>query len=102
MGRYIDAEKIKLTADSTLLDVDGSTLLSLSDVRKSISQTPTEDVVPVVRCRDCKFSEEYKTGGAFPQRFLFCRGRFVEDDEFCSHGRPVRDAQTLAGRGDST
>ncbi len=45
MPRYIDVSKIKLV--SITLDADGDALVSLSDVRKAIEQTPTEDVVEV-------------------------------------------------------
>lgn len=44
--RYIDANKIKLTG-ITFSDVNNEVYFSLSDVRKAIEQTPTEDVVEV-------------------------------------------------------
>ena len=46
MPRYIDANKIKLTG-LTFEDVNNEVYFSLSDVRKAIEQTPTEDVVEV-------------------------------------------------------
>lgn len=45
MARYIDVEKIKLTAN-TMVDDSGEVYVALSDVRKSIALTPTADVAP--------------------------------------------------------
>ena len=42
MGRYIDAEKIKITAD-TMIE-DGECYVPLSAVKQAIARTPTEDV----------------------------------------------------------
>lgn len=53
MPRYIDANEIKITAQ--MATEDGDVLVSLSDVRKAIEQTPTADVVEVVRCKECKY-----------------------------------------------
>ena len=44
--RYIDANKILFVGDS-FKDDSGETLVSLSDIRKAIEQTPTADVVEV-------------------------------------------------------
>lgn len=57
MPRYIDANKIKLTG-ITFSDVNNEVYFSLSDVRKAIEQTPTADVVEVVRCKDCKYQDD--------------------------------------------
>ena len=46
MSRFIDANKIKLTA-LTKLDEDEDTLVYLSDVIQAIAQTPTEDVAAI-------------------------------------------------------
>lgn len=54
MARHIDPSKIKLSG-MTFQDVNNEVYFSLSDVRKAIDQTPTEDVVEVVRCKDCKY-----------------------------------------------
>lgn len=52
MSRYVDAEKIELRLP-TFKDGQGEVYVPLSEVKKCISLTPTEDVVPVVRCKDC-------------------------------------------------
>lgn len=46
MTRYIDVDKIKFSGES-FNDADGDALVSLSDVRKAIEQTPIADVVEV-------------------------------------------------------
>lgn len=61
MKKYINPEKVDLRLPCGI-DESGEVLLPLSAVRAAIAQTPGEDVVEVVRCRDCKF--------------------FVKDDEF--------------------
>ena len=53
MSRYIDANKIRLPSDS-LLDENGDALVSVRDVRNALAQTPTAEVVEVVRCKDGK------------------------------------------------
>lgn len=57
MSRYIDAEKIELRLP-TFKDGQGEVYVPLSEVKKCISLTPTEDVAPVVRCKDCSFFRE--------------------------------------------
>lgn len=50
MSRYIDADKIPYT-----ISEDGC--LDDFAYRYDINEVPTADVVPVVRCKDCKYSE---------------------------------------------
>ena len=45
MPKYIDVEKIRLTAVGTV-DEDGDILVSVRDVKRAIEQTPAADVVP--------------------------------------------------------
>lgn len=56
MGRYIDVEKIKITADTMI--ADGECYVPLSAVKQAIAQAPTEDVVRVVRRKNCKYFRE--------------------------------------------
>lgn len=97
MGRYIDESKIKITADKTLADDDGAILLSLDDVRRSISQTPEEDVVKVVRCKDCKFykASEKLAPTKFCYRLLDYDGKPVgynfSNEDFCSYAERITE-----------
>ena len=64
-------------------------------VRSIVSRTPAADVVPVVRCRDCKY---YRVSTMLaPNKFCFRLKHPVEDrhigynfapDDFCSYGCP--------------
>ena len=45
--------------------------------RKIMETWPAADVVPVVRCKDCR---SYENG------FCFRHARFMFKDEFCSNG----------------
>ena len=56
MARYIDENKIKFNG-FTFEDADKEVYIRLSDVRQAIAQTPTEDVVEVVRCEKCKYGD---------------------------------------------
>lgn len=55
MQRYIDASKIRLPAETAIDPVDLEAYVPLSAVRRAIALTPTEDVVKVVRCKDCRY-----------------------------------------------
>ena len=46
MARYIDARKIKLTGDVSY-DNENNLFVTIEDVKRAISQTPTADVVEV-------------------------------------------------------
>lgn len=62
MPTYIDMDKIKITAH-TLEDPDTHDIyVSLIDVRQSVRQTPVEDVVEVVRCKDCAYYQDNNGG----------------------------------------
>lgn len=76
MPRYIDADK--LIAGGWRLERQASSGKILSVM--SIADVPTADVVEVVRCGNCKHSNEDGT---------ICRysvGRAVEPTHYCSYG----------------
>lgn len=64
MPRYIDPAKIDLRLPCGI-DDGGEVLLPLSAVRAAIAQTPSKDVVEVVRCKDCEFYGENSLGVMF-------------------------------------
>ena len=47
MKRYIDANKIRITA-IPFKNTNGGVFFELSDIRRAIEQAPTEDVEPIV------------------------------------------------------
>lgn len=51
------------------------------DIMDWIDDVPAADVVPVVRCKDCRYSMDDKIFGG-----MWCRGRKVTPDWFCADG----------------
>ena len=51
---------------------------------KGADNAPTADVVEVVRCKDCKYSQRY----AFKTHLVYCRDLHVDRmlNDFCSYG----------------
>ncbi len=88
MAEYIERERLlhRFNIDD-MMNVNG-TLISLNDARNIISNFPTEDVVPVVRCRDCK----HRTKETRWTRAGFCGRRGAGDhflappDGYCCYG----------------
>ena len=62
-------------------DVDHAQGTDGREVVQILSDIPAADVVPVVRCKDCKFrdNDDFCTGRGFP-----CQ--LVPDDGFCDKG----------------
>ena len=76
--RLIDADAVKFEVEYGY-DNYGVLLVPYRDIKKSIEATKTVDAVPVVRCKDCKY-----TGGDF----VCYRGVMVQHkpEDFCSYG----------------
>lgn len=55
-----------------------------SKIQRLIADTPTVDAVPVVRCRDCKYSYEDIFGRCCSHGP--CKDWVVLDDSFCGQG----------------
>ena len=77
--RLIDADALKI--DLTRF-YDGEVV-----ARKLIDEQPTVDAVPVVRCKDCRFSDWYTAVNG--KRYCYCMetgasGR--NENDFCSYG----------------
>ena len=77
--RLIDADELKgkAVADPD----DGEHFVYCQD----IDEAPTVDAVPVVRCKDCVYSQSAKIN---KKGFLICpaSGMEITDDDFCSYG----------------
>ena len=58
----------------------GQCLCDIVDFQEILDDTPNADVVPVVRCENCIYANDYGT---------ICRygvGREVEPEHYCSYG----------------
>ena len=76
--RLIDADAVKFRVEYGY-DNHGVLLVPYRDIKKSMEATKTVDAVPVVRCKDCKY-----TGSDF----VCYRGVMVQHkpEDFCSYG----------------
>lgn len=101
MDEYIDRKRLlrKFNIDD-MMNVNG-TLISLREARETISNFPAADVVPVVRCGDCKYStlpsvqtQIYGKPGTRPchNKKSPCNRRNVFSDDFCRYGDRKNDA----------
>ncbi|MBQ2968689.1 MAG: hypothetical protein IJE10_11305 [Clostridia bacterium] len=81
MARYIDINEIKFTG-AVFEDRDGEIYIKLSDVKQSIEQTPTADVVEVIRCKDCDVPHNKWTGCPNLNGFI------PPSDFYCAKGTP--------------
>ena len=88
--RYIDADKTddvirKLKADDHYISEQRE-----KSIYKMLSFFPTEDVVEVVRCKDCYFAEPIKGTVGF---YTCMSGLLVGENHFCSYGKRREDEQ---------
>jgi len=93
MARYIDADLLlKDIGESVVFTVrNAETSPELRGARKiidRIKQSPTADVVEVVRCKDCKHCQQYQKWNF--DKYLGCNFNEeiyeVEPNHFCSYG----------------
>lgn len=87
MGRYIDADKLKNEIDEWL-DSVGSALIGkglsyYGELIGCIEDTPTSDVVEVVRCGDCK--HRFLNHKCLNQNSGYYE-RERNSNDFCSYG----------------
>ena len=54
----------------------------ISIIKYAVADAPTVDAVEVVRCKDCKFQDSYRSGSVF----CFNHGMSKQYDDFCSYG----------------
>lgn len=93
MARYIDANEAIQIIDNyaKAIDYERDICKVVIDAIKDIVSVicPTADVVEVVRCKDCKYSERYEAcNGSFPLR---CNNPVdfqigIPENHFCSYG----------------
>lgn len=82
--RTIDADKLV----DMLYDNEFAALCPLDEGSGVVDACPTVDAVPVVRCKDCKYSCKDRNGRTC-EGYWYELSEFavpVEDDGFCSYG----------------
>lgn len=77
MARYIDAEKLK--ADHFVASTTANTTNYLYVSLSQIENSPTADVVEVVRCKECKHKDR-------DQWYCYKLGVWIRYLEYCSYG----------------
>lgn len=97
MSRYIDADafdkEILSGWVSQALGVSHRRKYTIGEIRGMIQKRPTADVVPVVRCKDCKHR---KNGGLHRSEkdgwtVVYDVPCNLGDDGFCSRGEKVTE-----------
>lgn len=83
--RLIDAEALRREIDCCDFDSQTDKLT----ICQQISEAPTVDAVPVVRCRECKYSYESISGRSCTMGP--CVDCIVPEGFFCSYGEREED-----------
>lgn len=76
MSRYIDADKLART-----YMLKGKDKLRLATVINELELAPAEDVVEVVRCKDCKHYRTDEDGWC-----IYHEDCYLKPDDYCSYG----------------
>ena len=87
MSRYIDADSLKKQVERLQDCYNGfSDTYDKACIIGLIDEEPTADVVPVVRCKDCKHKYAYNN-------VWLCRfgGKILGCDGYCSYGEQVTE-----------
>lgn len=58
----------------------------LSDVFNSVLALPSADAVEVVRCKDCRYWQEYQEGHYPNESCPWDKGETPDEDDYCSFG----------------
>ena len=85
MRKYIDVEKIDFRLPYYEDEDGGDALVSLKAVKRCIAMTPSEDVIWVVRCKNCRFWQD-NNGGYPHEECRWGRDETPDADDFCSYG----------------
>ena len=88
MARYIDAEKLDNDgwSASRTYPQDAHTMVYET---KKMTDFPAADVVPVVRCKDCRWFDLTDPCGTLTPNAHRCKRvtrLWMEDDTFCAYG----------------
>lgn len=94
MSRYIDSEAIMEIARDGYHSDFGRSMADLTSLRELIEDTPTADVVEVVRCKDCKYRGAMLS---VPKGVFYTCKKYLlpycKPDDYCSYGERM-DGET--------
>lgn len=88
MAEYIDREaaiKAVEKADYTAI-ADDADSCKADYIREVIESVPAVDVVPVVRCKDCKYAYINSFSAASGVALCSSSAKVMQQDDFCSYG----------------
>ena len=87
MSRYIEREAVMKTARDGYHSDFGKSMADLTSLREVLEDTPTADVVEVVRCKDCKYRGSRLS---IPTGVYYSCANYnlpyCKPDDFCSYG----------------
>jgi hypothetical protein len=78
MTEYIDREAANLALAEQGFDWD--------KVKQALASVPAADVVPVVRCKDCKYAYINSFSAASGVALCSSSAKVMQQDDFCSYG----------------
>ena len=85
------AEYIEREAAIRVVNGQSSLTMTRSSLIDSISKLPAADVVPVVRCKDCKYWQDNNDG--YPhEECRWGHGETPDANDFCSYGEQKEGA----------
>lgn len=85
MARYIRTDELLATARDGYHSDFGRSMADLTSLREVIEDTPTADVVEVVRCKDCQHYEADIIAGQIGYCNEHQKGMYEQN--FCSYGK---------------
>lgn len=86
MARYVDADKIHQFVEDNF---KGNVPYEWAWTLTVIDKEPTADVVPVVRCKDCKYYKAQKQSVNWKNKKKYCCrvvALKVNENDYCSYG----------------
>lgn len=98
MAEYIEREAaIKAMEKADCAEIADDAESCKSDyLREVIESVPAADVVPVVRCKDCKYAYINSFSAASGVALCSSSAKVMQQDDFCSYGER-RDGDTDNG-----
>ena len=82
---YIEREKVLEIAKDKYYSDFHKSMADLTSLRELLEDSPTADVVEVVRCKDCLYATE-RYGHLNCIHGVSYRNSWNKPDEYCSHG----------------